>query len=38
MVILKQTLKIHMLDEFDSSISPSGRVASSGKQGNKVFV
>jgi hypothetical protein len=38
MIILKQTLKKHMLDELDSSISPSGRVASSGKHGNKVFV
>jgi len=38
MIILKQTLKKHMLDESDSSISPSGQVASSGKHGNKVFV
>jgi hypothetical protein len=38
MIILKQTLKKHMLDVLDSSISPSGRVASSGKHGNKVFV
>jgi len=38
MIILKQTLKKHMLNELDSSTSPSRRVASSGKHGNKVFV
>jgi hypothetical protein len=38
MIILKQTVKKHMLDELDSSISPTGRVAGTGKHGNKVLV
>jgi hypothetical protein len=37
-IILKQTLKKIILDELDSSISPSGQVASSDKHGNKAFV